>query len=116
MSGLLPAFNLVFSVELNLLSTLLCAVVAALDSAVPAFVVASVAAADWAAVAFCWEPVVLSRVTESLVGIFPSLNLFSLVLSSELKTLLTTLLPEPILNVNLPSVLSVGNVTLLAAS
>ena len=44
LSGLLPAFNLCFSVELNLLSTLLCAVVAALDSAVLAFVVASAAA------------------------------------------------------------------------
>ena len=50
------------------------------------------------------------------MGILPSRSLFSLVLSSAENTLFITAVPPPIWKLNLPSVLSVGNVTLLLDS
>ena len=85
LSGLLPSFNLVFSVALNLEFTLPC------------------------------EPVIVSKATVPS-GVLPALKLVSFVLSSVENTLFITAVPPPIEKLNLPSVLSVGNVTLLLDS
>ena len=61
------------------------------------------------------EPVVVSKATVPS-GVLPALKFVSLVLSALENTLFITAVPPPIEKLNLPSVLSVGNVTLLLDS